>query len=85
MESFNFHLPTKITFGVDSLQCLGDVVCCYGKKALIVTGRRAMRASGVLSWVEQLLAEIATFNASLLVGSDKTDTKEICMVMNMLI
>ena len=44
-----FLLPRKIVFGCGSLARLGQEVASVGRKALLVTGRSAMRKSGALS------------------------------------
>lgn len=54
-KAFSFHLPTNIVFGLEEFSRLGEVVSRYGRKALLVTGKRSMRASGVLSKAEELL------------------------------
>ncbi len=51
MESFVFHLPTKIIFGSGKLAEVGTEGKKLGKRALILTGKTAMRATGVLDKV----------------------------------
>jgi len=46
-----FHLPTKIIFGPGSLARLGEEARRIGPKAILVTGSRSMRKTGVLDRV----------------------------------
>jgi len=57
MGSINFSIPTHVHFGVDSLNELGQIAGVYGKRALIVTGGRSTKATGLLSRVQKLLEE----------------------------
>lgn len=43
---FTFHNPTKIIFGVGSLEQLGEIVSRRGKRALLVTGGGSVKRSG---------------------------------------
>lgn len=43
---FTFHNPTKIIFGVGSLEQLGKIVSSRGKRALLVTGGGSVKRSG---------------------------------------
>ena len=43
---FTFHNPTKIIFGVGSLEQLGEIVSSRGKRALLVTGGGSVKRSG---------------------------------------
>ncbi len=52
---FNVYLPTKIVFGVGSVEKLPQLVSKLGKKALIVTGRRSTKQTGLLDRVIELL------------------------------
>jgi butanol dehydrogenase len=52
---FDFQLPTKIYFGPGKIQGIGKYLKPIGKKALIVTGKSAMRKSGILDNVCELL------------------------------
>ena len=45
---FVFYAPTKVVFGEGAVEVVGDEVSKLGKKALIVTGRRSARESGLL-------------------------------------
>jgi len=50
-----FYQPTRITTGVGCFDQLGESARCYGEKALLVCGGRAMRRSGTLDRAQALL------------------------------
>lgn len=51
-----FHLPTCVQFGWAVTDLLGQEAARLGRKALLVTGRTAMRETGVLERVCRLLS-----------------------------
>lgn len=53
---FNYNLPVNILFGCDKINELGRETAKYGKKALIVTGKRSSKESGLLEKSVELLA-----------------------------
>lgn len=53
---FNYNIGTKVIFGKDCIRQNGQVFPAYGKKALIVTGRRSARESGALDDLCETLA-----------------------------
>ncbi len=55
MDNFVFNLPTKIIFGKGEFEKLADEAKAIGKKALIVTGKRFAKESGLLEKTEFLL------------------------------
>ena len=55
MLPFDFHLPTKIYFGPGKFDNIGGYVAPIGKRALIVTGKSAMRRLGFLDKAVELL------------------------------
>lgn len=57
MSIVNFSIPTQVYFGVDSLNDLGKIALNYGKKALLVTGGKSTKATGLLARVEKLLSD----------------------------
>jgi len=57
VEKLDFLMPTKLIFGKDRLKEVGENVKCYGKKALLVTGRKAMKKLGVTDQVIEYLRE----------------------------
>ncbi len=42
-----FHNPTRLTFGAETLSRLGEVASRYGKEALFVTGVGSIKRNGV--------------------------------------
>jgi len=52
---WEFYLPTRIIFGAGSLDRLGGEVKSFESPALLVTGRRYLRESGILGRVKQML------------------------------
>ncbi|MFN4190355.1 MAG: iron-containing alcohol dehydrogenase, partial [Pseudothermotoga sp.] len=54
---FNIFLPTKIVFGEGALNKLSSLVKDLGNKAMIVTGKKSTKQSGVLDKVTKLLEE----------------------------
>ena len=57
MLNFNFFMPTNIHFGQDKLKETGKIAKLYGKKALIVTGKKSARKFGFLQTLENSLKE----------------------------
>ncbi|MCD6546033.1 MAG: iron-containing alcohol dehydrogenase [Thermotogae bacterium] len=55
MYKINFFLPTRLIFGVDTLEKLPKEAKKLGKKAMIVTGRNSTKKSGLLNRVKKLL------------------------------
>jgi alcohol dehydrogenase class IV len=65
MENWNYHLPTKIIFGINSLKKIKEIVDEYSsKKILLVTGRSSMKKLGVTDRIKELLNdyEIVVFD-----------------------
>ena len=60
-----FRTAGKIATGKGALACVGTRAAALGSKALLVTGRHAMRRSGATGQVVDLLAQagvdVATF------------------------
>ncbi|WOO39054.1 iron-containing alcohol dehydrogenase [Anaerocolumna sp. AGMB13020] len=52
---FQYHLPVNLVFGRGKSELIGEKAAALGKKALIVTGGRSTRESGLLEKAEQLL------------------------------
>lgn len=48
MQEFNYYMPTKVFWGPECLKKQGNAIRSIGKRALVVTGKRSARASGVL-------------------------------------
>jgi len=55
MNNFTFLTPPRIEFGSGSIERVGEATAALGRRALLVTGRRAMAASGTLDRVRNLL------------------------------
>ncbi|MBC7287050.1 MAG: iron-containing alcohol dehydrogenase [Armatimonadetes bacterium] len=55
MERFSFYNPVRLYFGEGEFGRLGEAVAALGRRALIVTGRRAMREAGWLDQAVELL------------------------------
>lgn len=54
---FEFRAPTRLIFGEGSFGQLGQVVAQHGTKALLVTGRRALIASGHVQRAQEMLSQ----------------------------
>jgi len=57
MLNFDFILPTRIIFGVGEIQKIGKECKKIGNRPLIVTGKKAMRETGILDKVLGLLKD----------------------------
>lgn len=54
---FGFYLPTRLVFGAGQIASIGKLAKKHGQKAILVTGRRSARESGLLDRVGQLLEQ----------------------------
>lgn len=54
---FGFQIGTKVLFGKGCLANNKELLNKYGKRAIIVTGKKSAKASGALDHVEELLKE----------------------------
>lgn len=52
---FQYHLPVNLVFGRGKLDLIGEKAAALGKRALIVTGGRSTKESGLLGKTEELL------------------------------
>ncbi len=52
---FQYHLPVNLVFGRGKSDLIGEKAAGLGKKALIVTGGRSTKESGLLTKTEELL------------------------------
>ena len=52
-----FQLQTRILFGADALTALGSEAQHFGKRVLVVSGKRALLANGILSKITELLTK----------------------------
>jgi alcohol dehydrogenase len=55
MENFQYYNPTKVIFGKDVIDQLGNEALIYGKKALIIIGQGSVRKNGLYARVLSLL------------------------------
>ena len=51
MAIIEFNIPTKITFGVDSLDCLADTIKKYGGRTVLVTDGASFNQTGLIDQV----------------------------------
>ncbi len=56
MASFEFVSPAKIIFGCGKVEEIGNEVRGYGRRVLLVTGRRAIKETGILKRVVESLS-----------------------------
>ena len=73
MKPFRHFVPTEVVFGPGSLDNLGDHARGWGRKPLIVTGRRSARASGALDRAIRQLPAAVVFDQV-----DENPTTETC-------
>ncbi|MDF2871488.1 MAG: iron-containing alcohol dehydrogenase [Anaerocolumna sp.] len=52
---FQYHLPVNLVFGRRKSDLIGEKAAALGKRALIVTGGRSTKESGLLAKTEELL------------------------------
>ena len=57
LKNIRFYLPTRVIFGEETVNEIGQEAIRLGKKALLVTGRESMRKLGITSRVEGLLID----------------------------
>ncbi|MDI6808741.1 MAG: iron-containing alcohol dehydrogenase [Candidatus Eisenbacteria bacterium] len=55
MDNFEFYLPTRIIFGAGEIGRIGEEARTLGKKAIVVTGRKSTKETGLLKKVLSLL------------------------------
>lgn len=55
MQTFTFHLPTKIIFGPGTIDRVGEEAAKLGERALIVTGKRSAAEHGITAKVTDFL------------------------------
>lgn len=54
---FDFHNPTRLTFGAGTLSHLGETAARYGARALLVTGGGSVKRSGVFDRAVKSLSD----------------------------
>ena len=67
MDSFVYHLPTKVYFGPDQLEHLGPEAAEYGKSVLLCYGKGSIKETGLYDRIKQSL-EKAGLNVVELAG-----------------
>ena len=60
INSFQYYLPVNLIFGPGKTEVLGEEAARYGKKVMIVTGRRSTKRSGLLDRAKSLLEKAGT-------------------------
>jgi alcohol dehydrogenase YqhD (iron-dependent ADH family) len=58
MLNFEFTLPTRIIFGAGEIVKLGKEVKNVGQRPLLITGKSAMRRTGILDRVLEILKQV---------------------------
>ena len=66
MHEFTHYNPVRLIFGAGSIAHLGELAAKHGRHALLVTGRGAARATGLLERATDLLE-----SAGLRVAADR--------------
>lgn len=54
MNNFNYSIPTKIFFGKDQINVLGDEIKKYGSRVLLVYGGGSIKKSGIYDKVVEI-------------------------------
>jgi alcohol dehydrogenase YqhD (iron-dependent ADH family) len=54
MNNFNYSIPTKIFFGKDKINVLGDEIKNYGSRVLLVYGGGSIKKSGIYDKVTEI-------------------------------
>ncbi|WP_304332060.1 iron-containing alcohol dehydrogenase [Brachyspira innocens] len=57
MAIIEFNIPTKITFGIDSLDCLADTIKKYGGRTVLVTDGASFNQTGLIDQIVNKLNE----------------------------
>jgi len=55
MNNFNYSIPTKIFFGKDKINVLGDEIKNYGSRVLIVYGGGSIKKNGIYNKITEIL------------------------------
>ena len=63
MQSYRYLMPTEVVFETGGLDRLGALCAGLGKRPLIVTGRHAARATGLLDRVLKQFPDAAVYDA----------------------
>ncbi|WP_300370430.1 iron-containing alcohol dehydrogenase [Brachyspira sp.] len=71
MAIIEFNIPTKITFGVDSLDCLSDTIKKYGGRTVLVTDGASFNQTGL---IDQIVNKLNDKFINVMVYSDINST-----------
>ncbi|MEI0558417.1 iron-containing alcohol dehydrogenase [Brachyspira intermedia] len=71
MAIIEFNIPTKITFGVDSLDCLADTIKKYGGRTVLVTDGASFNQTGL---IDQIVNKLNDSFINVMVYSDVNST-----------
>lgn len=71
MAIIEFNIPTKITFGVDSLDCLPDTIKKYGGRTVLVTDGASFNQTGL---IDQIVNKLNDSFINVMVYSDINST-----------
>ncbi|MDA0063616.1 iron-containing alcohol dehydrogenase [Brachyspira hyodysenteriae] len=71
MAIIEFNIPTKITFGVDSLDCLPDAIKKYGGRTVLVTDVASFNQTGL---IDQIVNKLNDNFINVMVYSDVNST-----------
>ncbi|KLI46770.1 iron-containing alcohol dehydrogenase [Brachyspira hyodysenteriae] len=71
MAIIEFNIPTKITFGVDSLDCLPDAIKKYGGRTVLVTDGASFNQTGL---IDQIVNKLNDNFINVMVYSDVNST-----------
>ncbi|MCM8799926.1 MAG: iron-containing alcohol dehydrogenase [Candidatus Omnitrophica bacterium] len=60
----SFFVPTKIVFGRDTLDKIKELISAFGRRVLIITGKKSMQENGILDKIKENLSgfKIIHFN-----------------------
>lgn len=58
MDNFTYYIPTKVHFGKDALDHLGEEAKAYGKKVLLTYGGGSIKKNGIYDKVIEELKNV---------------------------
>ncbi len=77
MNKFNFYNPTRIFFGENAIQNLGEQLVVYGKNVLLTYGGGSIKDNGIYDTVVEILksANKNIFELSGIMSNPRTERK----------
>ncbi len=57
MDAFEYYFPTKVHFGKEQLNALPSVLKSYGKRILLVYGKKAIKQNGIYDYIVNVFNE----------------------------